>query len=103
MAVDRRGKDHGNADFVGFTAFGKTAEYIDTWVGIGNKVTVQSHYQQGSYPGKDGKKVYTRDFIVDSIEKQTKTENLNPEQKKTDSFGFEPIPDGLEDAGLPFN
>ena len=102
VAVDRRGKDHGNADFVGFTAFGKTAEFISKWVTVGCKVAVQSHYQQGSYTGQDGKKVYTHDFLVDNIEKMTRTEAPNEEQKTNEPQGFEPIADSLQDEGLPF-
>lgn len=102
VAVDRRGKDYGAADFVGFTAFGKTAEYIEKWMGKGTKVGVVSHYQQGSYTNHDGKKVYTHDFLVDNIEKLSKTE-AQPEKPKEDGFGFVEVADSLADEGLPFN
>ena len=98
VAVNRKMKNSG-ADFVGFTAFGKTAEFVDKWCKVGSKVSVQSRYQQGSYDGKDGKKVYTHDFIVDSLEKISSKADDEKESLK----GFAPIPDGLEDIGLPFN
>ena len=97
VAVNRRAKDSG-ADFVGFTAFGKTAEFVSQWCTVGSKVAVQSRYQQGSYTGKEGKKVYTHDFIVDSLEKLSS----KADDSKKELAGFEPVADPLDDSGLPF-
>lgn len=110
VAVNRKSKD-GGTDFVGFTAFGKTAEFVDNWCKVGTKVCVRSHYQLGSYINKDGKKTFTHDFIVDELEKMTSKADDNAESKEhpkqeytqKEFYDFEPIADGLEDVGLPFN
>ena len=109
VAVNRKTRDN-TADFIGFTAFGKIAEFVDKWCKVGTKVCVRSHYQLGSYTGNDGKKNYTHDFIVDELEKMSsKAEDNEQPTKQEQGFtqqtfdGFEPIPDGLEDDGLPFN
>ena len=106
VAVNRKTKDD-KADFVGFTAFGKTAEFVDRWCKVGTKVCVRSHYQQGSYVGKDGKNVYTHDFIVDELEKMSSKADDEtakaPHYEQASIDGFAPIGDSLNDTGLPFN
>ena len=99
VAVNKKQKDDSKAaDFVNFTAFGKTAEFIGKYCQKGNKVTVQSHYAPGSYTNKEGKTVYTHDFIVDSIERQERAELNKPADD-----GFKDVkPDELKDEGLPF-
>lgn len=107
LAVDRR-MEKGQTDFVSMTAFDKRAEFISKYCKKGTKALSECHYQQGSYTGKDGKTVYTSDFIVDNFEKLSKdysgdvivTETTNPR----DEYGFMSVEaDGLEDEGLPFN
>lgn len=83
VAVNRR-YGEGNADFVNFTAFGKTAEYISNWVKVGQKVAVVSRFQTSSYE-KDGKTYYSSDFIVDSIETHSKPELGNELNHFTDA------------------
>lgn len=83
-AVDRRKE---GADFLNFVAFGKTADFVRDYVHKGAKYAVTAHVQTGSYE-KDGHKVYTTEFCIDSIEFC---------EKKQD---FEPVPEGLN---LPFD
>lgn len=98
IAVDRKNKGE-KSDFIGMTAFGKTAEFLANWCSVGTKVAVHSHFQQGSYQ-KDGKTVYTNDFIVDSLEKLSSKKDAEAK----DDYGFVNIEaDGLNDEGLPFN
>lgn len=99
IAVDRKNKGE-KSDFIGMTAFGKTAEFLANWCSVGTKVAVHSHYQQGSYQ-KDGKTVYTSDFIVDSLEKLSSKKET---AEAKDDYGFVNVEaDGLNDEGLPFN
>ena len=104
LAVNRKTKGD-TADFVGFTAFGKTAEFVTKYCKVGSKLAVVSHYQQGSYENKDGKKIYTHDFLVDSLEKTSRDTDGTPKQetKAQDDYGFVNVADGLNDDGLPFN
>ena len=70
LAVDRKFKREGqpNADFLNFTAFGKTAEFITKWCHKGTKLDVQSTLQNNNYQGRDGKTVYRNTLMVESVE-----------------------------------
>ena len=103
IAVDRRGKDKG-ADFINVVAFGKIADHIGKYYTKGMRTVIAGHVQTGNYTGKDGKKVYTTDVVVEEIEfgeskGETKTEP-KAEPKKEDE-GFMNVPD--DDDTLPFN
>lgn len=109
LAVDRIFKKDGEqtADFPRFVAFGKNAEFAEKYLHKGMKIAIEAHVQTGSYDDKDGKKVYTTDFIVDRQEFcESKGSNGNSYQgtatPATDDDGFMQIPDGIDEQ-LPFN
>lgn len=100
LAVDRK-MEKGKSDFVSMTAFDGRAEFIAKYCKKGTKALAECHYQQGSYTNKEGKTVYTSDFIVDNFEKLSKDSD-GSEQK--DDYGFvNVVADGLNEDGLPFN
>ena len=70
LAVDRKFKREGqpDADFLNFTAFGKTAEFIEKYCHKGTKLVVQSTLQNNNYQGRDGKTVYRNTLMVESVE-----------------------------------
>lgn len=89
VAVQRIGN---GVDFVPIVAFGKTAEVIDKYFSKGSKIAVTSHFQSGSYE-KDGKKVYTQNFIVDKVD-------FCEKKGESSNDGFDNVDDGSD---LPFN
>ena len=92
LAVNRRTKD-GGADFIGCTAWGKTAENASRYVKKGNRIGIVGRMQTGSYE-RDGKKVYTTDVFVEELEfLEKKQSSERPEE------GFEEV---IDDEGLPF-
>ena len=91
-----------DTSFIGFTAFGKTAEFIDQWCKVGTKVAVQSHYKKSSYDGKDGKKHYSEDFLVDNLEKLSSKADDEKQGFTAPADGFMEIEDSNDD-GIPFN
>lgn len=97
LAVDRRKKD-GGADFIQCVAFGKAADFANTYLHKGTKIAVTGHIQTGSYMNKEGQKVYTTDVI---IEEQEFAESKREEKEQTDENGFARIPDDA-DGELPF-
>lgn len=138
VAVDRRGRrnqdsgDQQTADFIGCTAFGRTAEFIQKYFNQGRRILLQGRIQTGSYTNKDGQRVYTTDVIVDDAEfcdskngdgntmgsgdnSGYGNNNYNnnggygyqqtsrPAPTSAIGDGFMNIPDGVEDEGLPFN
>lgn len=123
LAVDRRPQPDGTrqADFINCTVFGKLAEVTQKYVHQGMRLTVSGRIQTGSYTDKDGRKVYTTDVIVEDQEfaesKATTEARLNQQapqqgyqappqqnyQQQSLGEGWMQIPDGLDDAGLPWN
>lgn len=108
LAVDRKYKKDGDeqtADFIRCIAFNKTAEFINKYGKKGTKFVIEGHIQTGNYTDKDGKKVYTTDVIVESVEfAESKSSSSNNQSasanKNTD---FVNIPNGIEDSEFPFN
>lgn len=103
IAVDRRGKDKG-ADFISVVAFGKIADHIGKYYTKGMRTVIAGHIQTGSYTGKDGKKVYTTDVVIDEIEfgesKKASAPTKAEEPTEKADEGFMNVPD---DDTLPFN
>lgn len=109
LAVDRRFKREGEqtADFISCVAFGRSADFAETYLHQGMKIAVNGRIQTGSYTKQDGTKVYTTDVIVDNQEFCEKKGDAQeapqaaPEVPVTDDFMD--IPDGLDLENLPFN
>lgn len=109
LAVDRRFKKDGQptADFPRFVAFGKSAEFAEKYFHKGMKVAIETRVQTGSYEDKDGKTVYTTDFVVESQEFcESKGSGGNNYKgaaaPAVDDDGFMSIQDGIAEQ-LPFN
>lgn len=96
MALNK-GNDKG-ADFINLVAFDKTAELMDKYGKKGRKFLFECHVNTGSYE-KDGRKVYTTDFVIDRVEfADSKPATEQPQEQ---ALAFTPIPDGY-DEDLPF-
>jgi single-strand DNA-binding protein len=65
LAVNRVAKDE--ADFIGCTAFGKTAEIVGEYLRKGSMIGVQGRLQTSSYE-VNGEKRYRTDVIIDRVE-----------------------------------
>lgn len=114
IAVNRQYQNQGKkADFLNMTAFSKTAENIERFFRKGSRIVVRCHAQQEEYTNKDGQKVNTVGFIVDSFSFVdtraeggiTANQNTQPAPVPTPegySDGFMNIPDGLDET-LPFS
>lgn len=107
LAVDRRAarnaEGHTEADFIRCVAWEKRAEFAEKYLRKGTKIAVSGRIQTGSYTGKDGKKVYTTDVIVEEVEfAGAKQEGEPPKQTaSTPADDFVNVPDDMDD--LPFN
>lgn len=69
LAVNRDYKvnDTYGSDFIMFTAYREMAQRCQKYLFKGKKVAVTSHVRTSSYD-KDGKRIYTTEFVVDKIE-----------------------------------
>lgn len=92
------------ADFPRYIAWEKDAERIEKSVHKGDRLLVEGHIQTGSYEGKDGKKVYTTDVIVDRFEyiEPKAKDGSEGQPQENDSDGFVNIPDGIDEE-MPFS
>lgn len=93
------------ADFITFTAYEKNAELAEKYLSKGRKVLVESHVRTGSYE-KDGRTVYTTEFVIDHIEFLTSAQSQTqqgqtppPEEAPPEVMGgFTEV----DDSELPF-
>ena len=56
-----------DADFHKFKCFGKTAEYVLTWLRKGHNATVTATVKNANYE-KDGQKVWNDDYIANEVQ-----------------------------------
>lgn len=94
LAVERRFKKD-EADFINFVAYGAQAEFAEKYLKKGIKIAVTARCQTGSYTNKEGRRVFTTDFIIE-------------EQEFAESKRTEPTEDFMqiqdtEQTELPFN
>ena len=107
IAVNRQYQNQDKkADFLNMTAFSKTAENIERFFRKGSRIVVRCHAQQEEYTNRDGNRVSTVGFIVDSFsfvdtmaEGGIATSRIPEPEENSD--GFMNIPSGIDEE-LPF-
>lgn len=83
-------------DFLTCKAFGKTAEIIANNFNKGQKIAITGSIQTGSFDGKDGKKVFTTDVVVNQVTfVEKKTQNSNQKQNNAFANGTNDLQDEL--------
>ena len=74
-----------DSDFINVIAYRNTAEYISKYFNKGDKVLISGRLNTRSYDGKDGKKVYVSEVIIETVEslvnKQTEVKEAKEEQQ----------------------
>ena len=68
LAVDRPFKNRDGereADFIRCQAFGKAAEFAETYLEKGMMIAIKGQLRTGSYENKEGQTVYTTDVNVE--------------------------------------
>lgn len=112
VAVDRRfARQEQSADFIRFAAFEKKAEFLEKYCHKGTKLALSGRLQTGSYKDKEGRTVYTTDFIIEEIEFcETKRAQADAatESPAPATSAAAPADDGwvdvpLDDLDLPFS
>lgn len=83
-----------NTDWINCSAFGKTAEYIDKYIGQGDRVSIVGRLKQHNWTDKDGNNRSALDVNVEQIEKWDWKKNDNV--PSNDATKNEPVDD------LPF-
>ena len=83
IAIDRPAKEGGEkqTDFPNIVVFGKQAENCERYLAKGRKVAINGRIQTGSYPDKEGRKVYTTDVVANYVEfLDSASQQAKPEQ-----------------------
>ena len=104
LAVERKYKQDGqpDVDFINCVAFGKTGEFVNTYLKKGAKVMVEGRITTGSYTTRDGYNAISTDIVVDSVEfAESKKADLQQERQETKAEDFMEI--DIDDDSLPFN
>ena len=111
LAVNRNFKNEQGvqaADFIGYVAFGKTAENMARFLSKGSLIAVEGRISTRNFQGNDGKTVYVTEVVASSItflesKKQQgnttqygQTQNSGYSQQANNDFG------GFED-NIDFN
>lgn len=88
IACSRKTKNN-TADFIQITALGKNAENIEKFFTKGKGIIVECHVNTGKYTNKEGKTVFTTDFVMDGFEfppiRRDEVENSTPVSDTTES------------------
>jgi single-strand DNA-binding protein len=103
LAVNKRFKREGDADadFINCVAFGKTAGFMEQYIGKGRQIAVEGRLQVRNYM-KDDNKIYVTEVVVEQVyfadSKQDSGQNTAINTDVND--GFKPVDDGEDE--LPF-
>jgi len=99
IAVDRRAKDKDNkeADFINLTMFGKTAEFVEKYLGKGRRILVEGRLKISKYKDKEGKERDWTEVLVDNVE-------FADDKKKAAADPNDPFPGGedVDPRDMPF-
>lgn len=99
IAVDRRSKDKDNkeADFINLTMFGKTAEFVEKYLGKGRRILVEGRLKISRYKDKEGNERDWTEVLVDNVE-------FADDKKKEAADPNDPFPGGkdVDPADMPF-
>lgn len=115
LAVNRtfsNQKGEREADFINCLVWRKQAENAANYLSKGSLCGVEGRIQTGSYEGQDGKRVYTTDVVVDSVQfleprnGGQAPQNIEQQQNYTrvdeDPFANSSGPIEVHDDDLPF-
>ena len=118
LAVDRRGKDRGT-NFFKVVAFRETADNISKYFHKGSRIAIEGELDKPDrYQGRDGNYIYPEVQIIarsfDFVDTRAESGNANasaPQPQATSNPASAPVgddsfvnlPDGIDDAELPFS
>ncbi len=104
LAVDRPGE---GADFIKCIAWDKNAEFASKHLTKGTKIAIEGRIQTRNYDGKDGKRVFITEVVVDRHEfceskKAGAADKAQPHDNLDDIQSFSNVVHFTDDDNLPF-
>ena len=97
IAVDRKFSKEKATDFFNLVAFGKTAEFLSKYFGVGSKILIEGRLQNSRYRDKDGNDRTSTDVIVEQVEFADSKKNTAGNGGDKDFGG-----DAVDDSDTPF-
>lgn len=108
LAVNKRFKKQGeaDADFIPCVAFGKQGEFAEKYLAKGRQIAVIGRLQVRNWEDNEGKKRVTTEVVVEehyfAESKSDKSDKPQSKKQDSDTEGFYPVDDSVEDEDLPF-
>ena len=108
LAVNKRFKKQGeaDADFIPCVAFGKQGEFAEKYLAKGRQIAVVGRLQVRNWEDNEGKKRVTTEVVVEehyfAESKSDKSDKPQSKKRDSDTEGFYPVDDSVEDEDLPF-
>lgn len=90
LAVDKGFGDDKYTNYIPVTAFGKTAEFCEKYLGKGSLVSVNGEIRTGTYEKKDGTKMKTFEVVANELRSLEKRSGSTQTSMNTMS-GFEEV------------
>lgn len=108
LAANKRFKKQGeaDADFIPCVAFGKQGEFAEKYLKKGMLIAVAGRIQVRNWEDNEGKKRVTTEVVVEehyfAESKSDKSDKPQSKKQDSDTEGFYPVDDSVEDEDLPF-
>lgn len=111
IAVNRDYKDKdGNyqTDFIDFTCFKQTAEFLNKIAHKGSFVIIKGSWQVRKYVNKDNQEVYVNEVVCENVQvpppMKAEGDEAKPKAKKsvTPQEIYDEVEDDMDDSQLPF-
>ncbi len=105
LAVNRNGKKQEGqptADFIQCQAWNQTADLMYQYLGKGSLIGVEGRIQTRNYDGKDGKKVYITEVVVDRVEFLESRKNEDDYEQQSNEIHRQAPELNIDSSDLPF-
>lgn len=103
LAVNKFSKgEEKSVDWINCQAWNQTAELMYQYLGKGSLIGVEGRIQTRNYDGKDGKKVYITEVVVDRVEFLESRKNEDDYEQQSNEMHRQAPELNITDQDLPF-
>ena len=99
LAVTRSKEE---TDWINCVAWNQTAELMYQYLGKGSLIGVEGRIQTRNYEGRDGRKVYITEVVVDRVEFLESRKNEDDYEQQSDPLQRQAPELNITDQDLPF-
>jgi single-strand DNA-binding protein len=99
IAINRGFGDNAKTDFIRCVAWEKTADILTQYTKKGSLIGLDGRIQSGEYDDKDGKRVYTQDVVVDTLQLLESKSSATSKPAYDDQYQVAPDYNDYNDKG----